>query len=174
MFRFVARPLSRSLALLLLVGLFPVQAQSPAANVPVQAVISYANLLTPGLVAELGADHAELDDLAFALLDRYITDGILAPDVADMMKLALTTGVLPYEATVMFLADVYNGTEPAPADLAAAQAQLDEAGISAPVADASGNVSQEALEASVTESSSTLVTNPNNPYNDAITPTTGG
>ena len=167
MFRSTLRPFVLFLSALLLVGLASAQAQD--ANLPARAVVSYANLMTPELVAELQPLHPEVDDLAFALVDRYAEDGVLDPALAEAMKLALTTGELPHAALVMYLADVSNGDEPAPADLAAAQAQLAEAGVAVPVADENGMVGEAALTDALTTPVDAVLASDNS-YDDAITP----
>ncbi len=167
MFRSTLRPFVMLLSALLLVGLASAQAQD--ANLPARAVVSYANLLTPGLVAELGPSHPEVDDLAFALVDRYASDGVLDPALADAMKLSLVSGELPHEAFVMYLADVSNGEAPAPADFAAAQAQLAEAGVAVPVADEGGMVGEAALTDALTTPVDAVLASDNS-YDDAITP----
>ena len=166
MFRSTLRPFVVLLSALLLVGLAAAQG---AANLPARAVVSYANLMTPGLVAELQPLHPEVDDLAFALIDRYAESGVLDPALADAMRLSLVSGELPQAAFVMYLADVYNGAEAAPADLAAAQAQLAAAGVSVPVADEDGLVGEAALTDALTNPVNAVLASDNS-YDDAITP----
>ena len=166
MFRFTLRPFVVLLSALLFVGLASAQV---AANLPARAVVSYANLMTPELVAELQPLHPEVDDLAFALVDRYVADGVLDPALADAMRLSLVNGELPQAAFMMYLADVYNGEEAAPADLAAAQAQLAEAGVAVPVADENGMVDEASLTDALTNPVDAVLASDNS-YNDAITP----
>lgn len=172
MSRFAPRPLVTLVFALLLVGLAFAQAQGGAANLAVRAVISYANLVTPELVAELQPSYTEDDDLAFAIVDRHVADGTVAPAVAAAIKLALTNGILPHEAFVIYLADVVNGADAAPESLAVAQAQLNLAGVSYPVADANGNVTDDTLTDALTQPVDTVLADSDNSYDDAITPTT--
>lgn len=60
-----------------------------AANAATTAVIAYMNLLDPALVMELEADGREGAELAFALVDRLQTSGVLDPAVHAQMYAAL-------------------------------------------------------------------------------------
>jgi tetratricopeptide (TPR) repeat protein len=82
-------------------------------NAATQAVISLMNLLDPDLVAELEAEFGDdLDSLALALVDRLVEQGVLADDIAESMRQAVTAGVLPRDAFVLFAADLFNGAAP--------------------------------------------------------------
>lgn len=91
-----------------------------AANAATTAVIAYMNLIDPALVMELEADGREGAELAFALVDRLQTSGVLDPAVHSMMFAALGEVPPPPEPEVpldpallaLFLLDVTTGTQP--------------------------------------------------------------
>lgn len=178
MLRSALRPLAALFAALMFLGLATVQAQSETANLPVRAVVSYANLLTPELAAELQPSYSEPDDFAFALVDRYVADATVCPATAAPIKLALTNGLLPFDAFVFYLADVLNGTTCAPSNLEIAMAQLNNAGVRYPLANAEGYITGETLNAALVQplpvsGIASGIGADNGAYDDAISPTTG-
>jgi hypothetical protein len=147
-------------------------AQSTAA-VAVRAVISYANLLTPEIIGELSTQYAADSDLALGFVGRHVADGVVQDEVAAPIRLALTEGPLPFEAFIIFIADLANGLEPAPSTLAEAIALLDALGIRYPQADPNGNISEETLDAALTGPSDADLASSQDGYSAPITPTIG-
>lgn len=173
MSRFSPQLLAFFFATLLFLGLATVQAQG-GANLPVRAVVSYANLLTPELATQLQPSYSEPDDFAFALVDRHVADALVCPATAAPIKLALTNGLLPFDAFVFYLADVLNGTACAPSNLDVALAQLNNAGVRYPLANAEGYVTGETLDAALVQPTpvSGVAPGSDDSYDEAITPTT--
>ena len=154
-------------------ALTPAHAQSRT-NVPVRAVVSYANLLTPELAAELQPTFAGADDFAFGIVNRYMADSTVGEEIGSPINLALTNGALPHEAFVMYLADVVNGPAPAPTSMSEALALLGQAGVRVPTADANGLITEESLATALRPGNEdSVVANSGNTYNDPITPTAG-
>jgi len=147
-------------------------------NPAVRAVLSFTNLLDPALVAELQPEYPEEQELALALLERLEAAGILSPTLAAEMEEAILAGVLSRDTFIIFLADLANGTDPAPGTAAEAAVELDAIapGLTVPLGDAEGNLSEEDVASVVTyiaEGTDGLLAAMQEGYDAAITPTTG-
>ncbi len=175
MFRSLFRPPALLCAALAVFGL--ASAQGNNVTVPVRAIISYANLLTPELVAELQADHGEAPDLAAALVERHLAEATICPATASAARLALASGLLPRDTFVFYLADMLNGEACAPTNLEVALAQLAEANVPVPLADSEGYITSDTLADALTDPETQVIsgTQPgsDDSYNDPISGTAG-
>lgn len=176
MIRFSLRPLRILAAALLLASVGLAFAQD--GNAAVRAVLGLTNLLDPALVAELQPEYPEEQELALVLLERLEAAGILSPTLAAEMREAIIAGVLPRDTFIIFLADLANGTDPAPGTAAEAAVELDAIapGLTVPLGDAEGNLSEEDVASVVTyiaEGTDGLLAAMQEGYDAAITPTTG-
>lgn len=176
MLHFVARPL-RTLAAVLALALVGL-ALAQSGNAAVRAVIGFTNLLDPALVTELEPQYPDEQELALALLEELEAVGILSPALAAEMEAAILAGVLSRDTFIIFLADLANGTEPAPDSVeeAAVQLQAISPGLTVPAGDENGNLSEEDVAGVVTyiaEDTDGLLAALQEGYDAAITPTTG-
>lgn len=176
MIYFAPRPLHILATALVLafVGFALAQNGNPA----VRAVLGLTNLLDPALVAELQPEYPEEQELALVLLERLEAAGILSPTLAAEMEEAILAGVLSRDTFIIFLADLANGTDPAPGTAAEAAVELDAIapGLTVPLGDAEGNLSEEDVASVVTyiaEGTDGLLAAMQEGYDAAITPTTG-
>lgn len=168
----------RTLAAVLMLALVGL-ALAQDGNAAVRAVIGSTNLLDPALVTELQPEYPEEQALALALLEEFETAGILSPALAAEMEAAILAGVLPRDTFIIFLADLANGTDPAPASVeeAAVELQALSPGLTVPAGDENGNLSEEDVASVVTyiaEDTDGLLVFMQSGYDAAITPTTGG
>lgn len=171
---FVPRPLCTLAAVLALALAGLALAQD--GNAAMRAVIGLTNLLDPALVTELQPEYPE--EQALALLEELETVGILSPALAAEMREAILTGVLSRDTFIIFLADLANGTDPAPASVeeAAVELQAISPGLTVPAGDENGNLSEEDVAGVVTyiaEDTDGLLAALQEGYDAAITPTTG-
>ena len=147
-------------------------------NAAVRAVIGLTNLLDPALVTELQPAYPDEQELALALLEELEAVGILSPALVAEMEAAILAGILSRDTFIIFLADLANGTEPAPASVeeAAVQLQAISPGLTVPAGDGNGNLSEEDVAGVVTyiaEDTDGLLAALQEGYDAAITPTTG-
>jgi hypothetical protein len=86
-------------------------AQEQQSNPALRAIVSFGQLLSPEVIAELRLLYPTDEALAQALLETLQAQGVIdAQTVADMSQ-SIVTGVLPRDTLIIFLADVSNGTE---------------------------------------------------------------
>ena len=130
-------------------------AQEP--NPAAQAVVSFANILDPQLVAEVEDAGVSQDDpaaFATALLERLEASGIIAPTLRSDVQAAITAEVLPRSTLVLFLADFLNGVFPLdlsdPNVLFTAEAALSALGLRIPLGDEAGNLDSLSIASIIT------------------------
>ncbi len=129
------------------------QGTNPAA----QAVVAFANIVDPQLVAELEDTGLSQDDaaaFATALLERLTALGILAPTLQTDMQAAIAAEVLPRNVFILFLADFLNGVLPLdlsdPNILVTAEAALSALGLRVPLGDEAGNLDSLSIASIIT------------------------
>lgn len=146
-------------------------------NAAVRAVIGLTNLIDPALVTELQPEYPEEQELALALLERLEAAGILSPALVAEMTEAILSGRLHRDTFIIFLADLANGTSPAPDSVEEAAVELEALapGLTVPVGDANGYLSEEDVASVVTYiavDADGLLAAMQEGYDAAITPTT--
>jgi hypothetical protein len=81
-------------------------------NPALQALVSFAQLLQPEVLAELRLLYPTNEALAAALLQVLQERGVIDVQTAAAMQQAVEARVMPRDTLIVFLADVANGTEP--------------------------------------------------------------
>lgn len=147
-------------------------------NPTVRAVLGLTNLLDPALVAELQPEYPEEQELALVLLERLEAAGILSPEVAQGMSEAALDNRLHRDTFIFFLADLVNGSAASPTSLEEAAAGLSaiSPGLTVPLGDENGYLSEEDVASVITyiaEGTDGLLAAMQEGYDAAITPTTG-
>jgi hypothetical protein len=171
MIRKLSLALVTAAALLLAGSSAHAQGENPA----LQAIVAFANLLDPALIADLRAQYPSDEELASALLATLQSRGVIDDQTASDMQFAIANRVLPRATLIVFLADVANGTEPlATRDPEALEVELAVINdVEVPQADASGNLTSEDVAQVITDiavGGDGILAEIAESYEDAITP----
>lgn len=78
----------------------------------VQSVVAFMRVLDVDTVRAAEARHGEASSVtATALLDDLLSRGLVAADLAEVMRVALDARFVPRSAFVLYLADLLNGVD---------------------------------------------------------------